>query len=63
MQTVVQWLDANKPGWDENVWFQGFVGKLDIDLAWDVFMPAVAQVLPGCVKQGFDPQDGASGQW
>ena len=56
VQNVLEWLDANRPGWDKNFWFKG-LGKMDIDLGWDVFMPAVSQVLPQCVKHGFSPRE------
>ena len=63
VQSVLEWLDTNQPGWDNDIWVEGFVGKLDVDLAWDVFVPAVARVLSARVKQGFDPKEGARGQW
>jgi hypothetical protein len=51
VQSVLEWLDSNRPGRDKNFWFKGF-GAIDVDVAWDFFMPAVAKVLPQCVKRG-----------
>ncbi|PYK39735.1 MAG: hypothetical protein DME49_03080 [Verrucomicrobia bacterium] len=51
VQSVLDWLDVNRPGWDKNFWFEE-LGKIEPGCAWDFFMPAVAQVLPHCVKDG-----------
>ena len=51
VESVLEWLDSNRPGWDKKFWFEG-LGKIDVDLAWDFFVPAVAQVLPHRVKAG-----------